>query len=91
MIMKNNEVSSQQVYDTLINTVGTIYGSPRGRENVGSRKSVKRKQIFRRRVFLIYNKAYDKGGAYWGMGDPLYVEFTLDKSYVRFFRIKAES
>lgn len=25
-------------------------------------------------------------GAYWGCGEPLYVEFTLDKSYVHFFR-----
>ena len=86
--MKNKELSSQQVYDLLIDTVGSIYGSPHGRSNIGNRKAVKRKQVYRKRVFLIYGKAYDKGGAYWGMGDPLFVEYTLDRSYVRFFREK---
>ena len=43
------------------------------------------------RIFDCYvpmrDGAYDKGGAYWGIGSPLRVEYTKDLSYVKFYRI----
>lgn len=57
-----------------------------GRPDRGTEEDAKGKRIYRRRVYLTVDRAYDKGGAYWGIGAPLYVEFTLDKSYVRFIR-----
>jgi len=29
---------------------------------------------------------YDKGGAYWGLGAPLYAEYSKDGRYIRYFR-----
>lgn len=78
--------TSKEVYDSIVCAVNTRYGAPMGRPNIGSRESVKGQRIYRRKVPLIYDGAYDKGGAYWGCGLPLYVEYTLDKSYIRFFR-----
>jgi hypothetical protein len=31
--------------------------------------------------------AYDRGGAYWGIGKQLRVQYTKDLSYVRFYRL----
>ena len=64
---------STRIYNELLCKVDTSRGAPMGR-------------IYCRRVYLPIDGAYDKGGAYWGCGAPLYVEFTLDKSYVNFFR-----
>ena len=61
-------------------------GAPMGRPSIGDRSGVTGQRIYCRRVYLPIDGAYDKGGAYWGCGAPLYVEFTLDKSYVNFFR-----
>jgi len=30
--------------------------------------------------------AYDKGGAYWGIGEQLRVSYTKDLSYIEFYR-----
>ena len=32
------------------------------------------------------NGAYDKGGAYWGLGDELRVQYTKDLTFVEFYR-----
>jgi len=57
----------------------------RGRNNVGKVEDVPEStRIYNRRISL--KDGYDKGGAYWGEGDPLYVDFTLDKSYIYFHR-----
>ena len=56
-----------------------------GRADVGEKPTDKR--IFNRRVPLIYDGVYDKGGAYWGMGKELRVEYTSDLTYIKFYRI----
>jgi hypothetical protein len=30
---------------------------------------------------------YDKGGAYWGIGDSLRVSYTKDLTYIKFYRL----
>ena len=77
---------STRTYNELLCKVDTGRGAPVGRPNIGDRSQATGQRIFCRRVYLPIDGAYDKGGAYWGCGAPLYVEFTLDKSYVRFFR-----
>ena len=78
--------TSKEVYDSVICKVDCKHGAPMGRANIGDIKSAEGKRIYCRKVPLIYDGAYDKGGVYWGCGSPLYVQYTLDKSYVRFFR-----
>ena len=68
-----------------------------GRSNVGSQPETITRgnqgrifkcdqvKVYQRRVPMI-DGAYDSGGAYWGIGRPLYVRFTLDLEYVEFFR-----
>jgi hypothetical protein len=80
------QISSTQIYNQILCEVDSSRGAPMGRPDVGERKDVEGKRIYCRRVYLIYDGAYDKGGAYWGCGATLYVEFTLDKSYISFFR-----
>ena len=80
------KTKSKEVYDSIICMVDSRRGAPMGMANIGDRKSVKGQRIYCRKVPLTHDGAYDKGGAYWGIGYPLYVEYTLDKSYVRFFR-----
>lgn len=82
----------------IITPVNCTYGAPMGRNNVGIRpttitsgrncKIVKRNQIaiFDRFVPMC-DSAYDKGGAYWGIGyKPLRVAYTKDLSYIEFYR-----
>jgi hypothetical protein len=57
-----------------------------GRYGTGTKADATGKRIYRRHVPLVYDGVYDKGGAYWGCGAPLYVEYTLDMSYVAFIR-----
>lgn len=77
---------STRIYNELLCKVDTSRGAPMGRPDIGDRSQITDQRIYCRRVYLPFDGAYDKGGAYWGCGEPLYVEFTLDKSYVHFFR-----
>lgn len=72
------------VYKKILRSVDCTSGAPRGRDNIGSLKDAEGQKIYQRKVAL--NKGYDIGGAYWGNGDPLYVDFTLDGKYVFFHR-----
>lgn len=74
-----------QAWKAIMHDVNTKYGAPMGRPNVGGAPDGYTK-VYQRRVSLPYDGAYDRGGAYWGYGKPLYVRFTLDLSYVEFFR-----
>ena len=81
----------------IITKVNTRFGAPMGRPNIGSEphtitsgpccKVFKKNQtkIYTKRVQL--NEGYDIGGAYWGMGTPLYVRFTKDLSFIQFYRV----
>jgi hypothetical protein len=86
MSNQTQQSSSTEIYNQILYDVNTRYGAPMGRSDIGTKQDAEGKKIYCRRVYLIYGGAYDKGGAYWGCGSPLYVEYTLDKSYVRFFR-----
>lgn len=80
----------------VITPVNLKLGAPMGRPNVGtypmgvtrgnSGRMFKKDQpvVYTRRVNLI--NGYDKEGAYWGYPNNLYVEFTPDLTYIRFFR-----
>ena len=69
--------------DKIITNVNTKHGTPMGRRNVGIRPNNKR--IYD--CYVPMNGAYDKGGAYWGLGKPLRVSYTKDLSYIEFYRI----
>lgn len=66
----------------VITECDTKYGAPMGRSNIGQRP--KNKRIYTKQVKL--TDGYDQGGAYWGIGRPLYVDFTPDLSYIEFYR-----
>lgn len=82
----------------IITPVNSKFGAPMGRPNVGSQPVTVTRgrngrickcdqvKVYQKRVPLVYDGAYDAGGAYWGIGSPLYVRFTKDLSYIEFFR-----
>lgn len=69
--------------DKIITKLGCKYGAPMGRSNKGKRP-------FNKRVFdcavPMSDGAYDRGGAYWGIGNQLRVSYTKDLSYINFYR-----
>lgn len=81
----------------VITECDTKYGSPMGRSNIGQRPKMvtsgKTNKIVKKNQPVIYTKkvkltdGYDQGGAYWGIGNALYVDFTPDLSFVEFYRI----
>mgnify|MGYP003623421098 CR=1 FL=1 len=88
-IKKRKTYPCYEFYNVLVCDVDFSRGAPNDihiRVNIGDKRNAKNKKIYCRRVPLPIDGAYDKGGAYWGIGAPLYVEFTLDKTYVKFFR-----
>ncbi len=84
--MKTKKSPATQVYNELIGKVDCRRGAPMGRSNVGTKEDANGKRIYHRHIPLVCDGAYDSGGAYWGCGTPLYVEFTLDMSYVNYYR-----
>lgn len=58
-------------------------GAPIGRSSVGTRPTDKR--VFDCAVPMS-DGAYDKGGAYWGIGPQLRVAYTKDLTYIQFYR-----
>ncbi|MDR1716455.1 MAG: hypothetical protein LBS20_11490 [Prevotella sp.] len=74
------------VFKKIINKVDSSNGAAMGRPNIGTTEDAKGKKIYSRLIPLPIDSAYDAGGAYWGVGDPLYVDFTLDMKYIYFHR-----
>lgn len=71
----------------IVHPVNCKFGAPMGRgSNLPSEKPANKK-IFDRKVPMSSCGAYDKGGAYFGIGAQLRVEYTKDLSYVRFYRV----
>lgn len=70
--------------DKIITNVNSAYGAPMGRLNIGTRP--KDKKVFDCFVPMANDGAYDKGGAYWGVGRPLRVSYTKDLTYINFYR-----
>jgi hypothetical protein len=85
--------------DKIITKVNGRYGAPMGRPNKGVRpvtitsgpncRIVKKNQvkIYDCAVPMGGDGAYDKGGAYWGIGKQLRVSYTKDLSYIEFYRV----
>lgn len=69
----------------IINKVNTTYGAPMGRASVGAKPADK--HIYDCAVPMSSDCAYDKGGAYWGLGKQLRVAYTQNMSYVHFYRL----
>ena len=69
----------------IITNVSSKHGSPMGRLNVGTKP--KDKKIYDCYVPMSCYGDYDKGGAYWGLGNPLRVSYTKDLSYIEFYRV----
>jgi hypothetical protein len=68
----------------IITPVNCQFGAPMGRNEQGIKPTDKTK-VYKKRVRLD-SGGYDSGGAYWGIGSPLYVEFTKDLNYIHYFR-----
>lgn len=87
--------------DKIITEVSGKYGSPMGRPNVTPQNfsivdtgklflvdplTKKSARIFDCAVPMSNCGAYDKGGAYWGLGRQLRVKYTKDLAYINFYR-----
>ena len=83
--------------DKIITKLSCKYGAPMGRNNVGTKPTVitsgKNCKIVKSNQITIFDcavpmcgSAYDKGGAYWGIGEQLRVSYTKDLSYIEFYR-----
>lgn len=76
--------------DKIITPVNGKFGAPMGRDNVPATGGWTRKypdqKIYDCAVPMSSDGAYDKGGAYWGIGPQLRVSYTKDLSYVNFYR-----
>ena len=83
--MKKVVKTSKQIFDEIICKLDLRSGAPMGRNSDPENKKPAHLRIYDRSVPLI-DGAYDKGGAYWGAPNNLRVEYTADKSYVRFYR-----
>ena len=82
----------------IITNVNCQYGSPMGRANVGKEPvtitSGPHCRIFKKNQVKVFDcavpmsrdAAYDKGGAYWGLGKQLRVRYTKDLSFIEFYR-----
>lgn len=74
--------------DKIITKVNCKYGAPMGRCDVGEPPLPFMDKIYDCAVPMCADGAYDKGGAYWGIGKQLRVSYTKDLSYIHFYRIK---
>lgn len=63
------------------------FGAPMGRANIGETPIGR---VFNCRVPMDSSGAYDRGGAYWGIGPELRVKYTKDLTYIHFYRVGDE-
>lgn len=64
-------------FKDVITDVNCRYGAPMGRTNIRNPNLIEiSTHWYLRHVPLVYDGAYDQGGAYWGCGTPLYVAYT---------------
>ena len=71
--------------DKIITKCNTRFGAPMGRANIGSAPT-DGTRVFDCLVPMSSDGAYDRGGAYWGIGKRLRVKYTKDLSFVEFYR-----
>jgi hypothetical protein len=75
---------SKKTIDKIITKVSGKYGAPMGRHNIGMKPMFEK--VYDCAVPMSSDSAYDKGGAYWGLGPQLRVKYTKDLSYIEFYR-----
>lgn len=83
--------------DKILTKAYSQYGAQMGRSNVGTFPptitSGPNCRIFKKNQTKVFEcrikldtGGYDKGGAYWGLGSELRVQYTKDLTYIKFFR-----
>ena len=78
--------------DKIITKVNCKFGAPMGRASYDERdpqtlnKSTTGDKIFDCAVPMCSDGAYDRGGAYWGIGKQLRVKYNKALTYVKFYR-----
>ncbi len=82
--MKTQTEKKQYAISKIVKEVNGKFGAPMGRSSYGVKPT--KGKVFDRKVPMSRDAGYDKGGAYWGIGKELRVEYTKDLSYVRFYR-----
>lgn len=99
LMINNTNNTTMKTIDKIITKVNGQYGAPMGRSCVGTKPvtvtSGPHCRIFKKNQVKVYDcavpmssdGAYDKGGAYWGLGKQLRVSYTKDLSYIRFYRL----
>ena len=63
--------------------VSCKYGAPMGRSSHGSVVPGQKVRLIR---LNIDGGGYDDGGAYWGLGKPVYMAWTVDAEYEGYIR-----
>jgi len=71
--------------DKIITPVDCKYGAPMGRPNKGHILETMGQRLFDCKVPLD-SGGYDRGGAYWGQGEPLRVRYSEYLNYICFYR-----
>jgi hypothetical protein len=86
--MNSNKQKKLYAISQLVRPVDCKYGAPMGRFSNSIGDKPKNMKIYDRKVPMDkYDAAYDKGGAYWGLGAQLRVEYTKGLTYARFYRV----
>lgn len=78
-------MTSETAFKKVLCPLDCKFGAPMERTNIGE-KPTDGTRVFDRKVPL--SQGYDKGGAYWGDGAQLRVEYTADLSFIRFYRVE---
>ena len=78
-------VSGKKPFDVLISDTSNKFGAPMGRWSTGTEPKAGQR-IYDRIVPMSSCGAYDKGGAYWGIGPTLRVRYTKDLEYYEYYR-----
>lgn len=80
-----DKLKTNKPIDNIIYKVDCNFGAPMGRVSYGERPT-NGTRVYDRKVPMSSDGAYDKGGAYWGLGEELRVSYTKDLEYVHFYR-----
>lgn len=92
-ITKIRPAQYPKTIDKIITKVNSQYGAPMGRPNVDNCDYSECNGLefgYTGRLFdcaiPLDSGGYDRGGAYWGIGKQLRVEYNKDLTWIRFYR-----
>ena len=72
--------------DKIITPVNQKNGAPMGRPSYNKSNGRYKDDTVLYDCPVPMDGAYDKGGAYWGLGSQLRVKYSKDLTYVKFYR-----